>query len=357
MNVPAVGSHIALYPYEGGKINVFNKNTGKTFLMGEKEAAVIALLNGVNTLEDIHRRCPFFSANEIGMLITEFDKIGLFTVRKKKFNILKIKISLFNPNSLFSSKSLVTRFLYYLIMLLSPVMLIFGIACNFLLAAENPASAANVSTVVSEFLRFGIVDYIGIFVFAAIFLSLHEFGHMISARYYDVNVPEIGVMLYFFMPCAYTNISGINLLKNNNQKIAVLVSGTMVNVGIIGLLYILMNLIADIHFKAFLLGLIAANLLTIMMNCMIFLKFDGYYIAEVLFGEGNLRENATNHMKQVLMLLFSKDKRPLRQFRAKMRLGGSEQLSHIAYLTFSIVSSMFIPLIVLNTVLSVIQSF
>ena len=60
-----IGSHIEAYPYEEDKLNIFNKNTGKTFVLGDKESQVFRLMNGANTVEDIHNRCPFYTAEEI----------------------------------------------------------------------------------------------------------------------------------------------------------------------------------------------------------------------------------------------------------------------------------------------------
>lgn len=61
MKVPVIGSHIELFPHEGNKVNMYNKASGKTYLIGEKEAQVLVLLDGNHTLGDITNNCPFYT--------------------------------------------------------------------------------------------------------------------------------------------------------------------------------------------------------------------------------------------------------------------------------------------------------
>ena len=46
MKGPMIESHIEIFPYEKNKTNIFNKDTGKTYLIGEKESGVLKLLDG-----------------------------------------------------------------------------------------------------------------------------------------------------------------------------------------------------------------------------------------------------------------------------------------------------------------------
>ena len=352
MKVPAIGNHIELYPYEGNKVNIYNKNTGKTFLVGEKEGRVLSCLDGHRTIASVQEECPFYTTQEIEQLIEAFNQIGLFEKQKKKINILKLKLRLFNPNKLFSNEGKLTKISFYVIMILCPVLLVAGLSSGLLRTFGFVNTTIDFSNIIFQYMNFDVVDYIWLGVAAFACLAIHELAHTITARYYNVNVPEIGVMLYCLIPCAYTNISNINLLKSKKQRLLVLLSGSFVNLGIVGVCWLMMNLI-DYPFKqAFLLGVILINLGTLFMNGMVFLKFDGYYIAEVLFDEPKLKEKATLHFKGFLGALLSKDKKGIREYRAMMKVNSEEQLNHITYCVMAIVSGAYIPFLLISTLLS-----
>lgn len=348
MKIPSIGSHIEIYPYEN-KYNVFNKNTGKTFLIGEKEGAVLISLDGTKTVDELHQLFPHYSQEDIQKLLQAFCDIGIFN-SKKTFNLLKMKKRLFNPNQIFKSNSVITKVLYFFIMVICPILLATGIITNTIVNLVNGNNSTTLN-IISEYAAFNWLDMVILFFSSISCLALHEFAHTITARYYNVNVPEIGVMLYWFMPCAYTNISGINLLKSKKQKIIVLISGTLVNLGLIGTFYILINTTSNMHLKAFFLALILVNLGTVFTNGMIFLKFDGYYILEAIFDEPNLREKA----KMYLAVSLRKGSKTGAEIGSEANaMSSSKKMMYIAY---SLISLAYIPILIINLIVSILPFF
>lgn len=341
-----VGSHIEAYPFEDTKLNIFNKNTGKSFVLGEKESGVFKLMNGANTIEDIQSRCSYYSIDEIGELANAFEKIGLFDKEKKKFNPFKIKFRLFNPNKMFNENGWITKLLNYLICIGSPLLFLLSVF-QMRLITSKPAS--YLTGVINSFSSIRFTDVIFITVLSLICLALHEFGHTITARRYGVNVPEIGIMLYFLIPCAYTNISGINLLSPKGKRLLVLFSGTLVNMGLIGICYFLIGISSSSKTGMYCLALILINLGTILMNTMVLLKFDGYYILETILDEPKFRENAINHTLGIIKALISKDHDMVKALHESIS-EGSHLLQHITYIFYFVFSSAYIPFIILNTV-------
>ena len=347
MKAPAIGSHIEIYPYDN-KYNIFNKNTGKTFLIGEKEGAVLISLDGTKTVEELHQSFPFYSKEDIQKLLQAFNEIVIFN-SKKTFNLLKMKKRLFNPNRIFKSDSAATKLLFILIIVICPILLTTGIVINA--AANIIGGNSTTHNIISEYLSFNWLDLVILFFSSISCLALHEFAHTVTARRYNVNVPEIGIMLYWFMPAAYTNISGINLLKSKKQKIIVLISGTLVNLGLVGTFYILINTVSNIHLKAFFLALIIVNLGTVFTNGMIFLKFDSYYILETIFDETNLREKA----KIYLFSLIRKGTKTNEEIKSEFdAMPSSKKTMYIAY---ALISMAYIPILVINLIVSILPFF
>lgn len=121
MEYPMIGSHIEAYPFEDDKLQIFNRNTGKTYTLGKNESSVYQLLNGANTLDEISRQCSFYSRQEIDALVKAFSDLGFFEKVKKRFNPFKIKLRLFNPNKLMKSDSVLTKLLHYTILFICPL--------------------------------------------------------------------------------------------------------------------------------------------------------------------------------------------------------------------------------------------
>lgn len=347
MKGPMIESHIEIFTYEKNKTNIFNKDTGKTYLIGEKESGVLKLLDGNHSIFDIAERCPYYTQEEIERLIGEFAQIGLFKKTNSNKNILKLKKRIINPNSFINPKSFGTKTLYKLIMFGCPIMFLVGVLGNVWFMRKSMVSMEIVSEIINEYLHFGMIDILLLYIFFGGCLFLHEFAHAITARYYSVNVPEIGVMLYYFLPCAYTNISGINLLKNKNQRLVVLISGNLVNVGLIGLMYMAIPFVSS-HIAAYLLALILLNIGTVFMNGMIFLKFDGYYIMEVLVDEIQLKEKSITYFRQLITMVANRDKSFYHRFQEEMRNSQSQYLTNWVYLIYLLLSAAYIPFAIIN---------
>lgn len=346
MKLYQVGSHIEAYPHEETKLNIYNRNTRKTFVLGEKESKVFKCLNGANSLEDICKECPFYSKEEIVKLVEAFEQIGLFETRKNKFNPFKIKVRLFNPNRFMKEDSVITKLFHYLSVIGGPLSLLVGILL-FRGNISNPETF--LAGVMEEFSSVGIADIILFAVTALVSLALHEFAHMVTARRYGVNVPEIGVMLYFLIPCAYTNISGINLLESKGKRLTVLLSGSLTNLGIIGACLAISALVPSPVVAMFTSVAILFNLGAIFMNTMVLLKFDGYYILETILDEPKFREKAISHMLGFVKLTFSKNKEAKRAFNGSIN-DSSAFLLHAAYCFYAVLSLAYIPFVMLNTV-------
>ncbi len=351
MKMYQIGSHIEAYPLEETKLSIYNKSTGKTFVLGEKESGVFKCLNGANSVDDVHTACPYYTREEIEKLISAFAEIGLFESRRRKFNPLKIKMRLFNPNKFMKEEGLITRILHYFILFGWLVVLLGGI---FMFRWSMSDPVTYVSKVLFEFSRIGIWDIVLLVVLFLACLSLHEFAHMITARRYGVNVPEIGVMLYFLIPCAYTNITGINLLKSKGKRLIVLLSGSLVNLGIIGTCFGLMAMLPSPVVGMYGAIIILVNLGTIFMNTLVLLKFDGYYILETILDEPGFREKAIAHLLGYFRLLTGKHKEEKKAFSLKLK-DDSTLLWHLTYCFYALMSLAYIPFVLFNTIIPFIS--
>ncbi len=351
METYALNPLVELYPFETNKINVFHRGTGKSYTLGEKESAVVRLLDGSRTLAEIRRACPFFNAEELQGLMAAFSKIGLLagTGERKKQPFYKLKLRLFNPNRVLKPNGVLTG-LTTCLTYLSPVICIGAAFYNVLARSYGWVDPVPADQILEALGTLGLPMY-GLLALAA-FLSLaaHEFAHAAVARHYRVNVPEIGVMLYLLMPCAYTNLSGIRLLKSRGKRIMTLLAGSLANANIIAGCVIALMVVPDPRWCAFLVGLVVANLCTIGLNCVMFLKFDAYFIVEVLLDESSLKEKAIGFLSTWCKAVFGRNAQA-RQTLAAVRSEEGGQLKTTLYAVYGLVSIFYVPVFLAQAVL------
>lgn len=335
-----ISNNIEIYPYENG-VNIFNKDNKKMYVIGEKESRVLLLLDGNNTIDQLANQCPFFTKKEIIELLNVFDDIGVFGKRSTKKSIFKIQFRVFNPNFLFKSDSRITSILAHAIFMM-PILFVIGLILNILRSNGFFENSLDSNIIVEKYTQMEAWQYLVIFFISYISLMMHELGHTIVARYYNVNVPEIGFMLYFFFPVAYSNVSCANLLKSAKKRIIILLSGIFCDLGLIGLSYTLLIFTKNYNFGCILFGVIFLNIFDILLNCLVFIKFDGYYIMEVLISEPGFAEKSNEHLKMVINKIKNNSINKTAEYIIDTE---EKQLNHVLFMSFKFISSSFIPVL------------
>lgn len=279
--------YIDLY-HEGDNFIVFNKLNQKTYNLGYNEYAVLNSLHENKTIDDLKKEFTFYTEEELRLLLAEFNNLQLLenSNHKNKINLKKIKLRLFNPNKYINSNNILTKILFWII-LTGPIILTIGITLNILFNQNKAELINNLSTSLNVL---SIKQLIIIWILSLSSLTIHELAHVIVARYYQTSVPEIGIMLYYFLPYAYSNVSCIRLLDKKYKKILVLLAGIFANCLLIGIAYIILNHSVSSELLVYVYYVILINIVIIGMNCSIFLKFDLYYIFEVFIGDDYLEK-------------------------------------------------------------------
>jgi len=88
------------------------------------------------------------------------------------------------------------------------------------------------------------------------------------------------------------------------------------------------------------------------MNCMVFMKFDGYYVLSILFEDSQLKENAILHVRQVVTMLI-RDRKELKESIKNILIDSNNYLTHIVYCLYSIVSIFYVPVLIANILISI----
>ena len=145
-----------------------------------------------------------------------------------------------------------------------------------------------------------IQDVVLVFAMITITLMMHEVSHALACRYYGGKVTSMGMVLYFFTPCFFCDVSDIYLSSNKKTSFCVGFGGIVANLLIGNLsfvLYCLLASILDINLP-FLLLFWFSNLGVVVFNLLPFVKLDGYWILSAVTG-------ITNLMDKSVMVVFS----------------------------------------------------
>lgn len=351
-----ISKELEFYPRSDGHMTVFQKKSRRTFELGRKEAQVLRLFDGTRTAEEISESCPFYSREELEQLTGIFREMCFFDSPdvERRFSIWKQQVRLFNPNRLIAERSKLTDVSMKILFLLCPLLLAAGAAC--LLAGRMGILSFGVDA--SDLIAYGrnlrIADVAFLLFLSFCCLGIHELAHAVVARHYGVSVPEIGIMLYLLIPTAYTNVSGLWLLEKDREKLAVLAAGVMSNFGLIGGCSLLLFVVPGTAWKITLFLVIAVNAASVLMNCMIFLKYDAYYMMEVLLQEPGLKENAVEHVKQCAAALLPGNREARNTMRRQMKENPDQAAGHVFYCLYFLASVAAVPFFAVNGLLGLL---
>ena len=134
---------------------------------------------------------------------------------------------------------------------------------------------------------------------------LHEFAHGLTCKHYGGEVHEVGVLVMYFMPCFFCNVSDAWLIPDKKQRLWITLAGGYCDLMLWALgVFVWRVTLPDtwINFAAwFVLSLCGVR---VILNFNPLIKLDGYYLVSDLTGISNLyqhgRELVMARLRQLL---------------------------------------------------------
>jgi len=133
---------------------------------------------------------------------------------------------------------------------------------------------------------------------AVIFVkTLHELGHALAARRAGAPAREIGVQLFFLLPCLYTNVSDVWLVSGRWRRMLVSAAGMYVELLLAALAAIVWWLAEPGILASLCLNiLLFASLGTLLLNGNPLMRYDGYYLLSDWLEIPNLEQRSRSHL-------------------------------------------------------------
>jgi len=200
-------------------------------------------------------------------------------------NIMFARFPLFDPDALLNRWQPVVRFLFrpwavvlWFAVVAWAVKLCIDHGAELAIATHSVLSPSNL-----------VLLYVGI----VLVKVLHEMGHAIACKHYGGEVHTLGVMLLFFSPLPYVDVTSSWAFRERRRRIAVASAGVVAELFVAGLAAVFWayagpGVWRDLAFNI----LITAGVTTLLFNANPLLRYDGYYVFSDLVDMPNLYQRS-----------------------------------------------------------------
>ena len=278
---------------------VGSASSGRYLLLRTAEYRALRLLGANLTPAEV---CNEFKRQHGGTLrlttltgfLTRLDEIGILSGERVKCRQppeqrlntqFYSRFKLFNPDPLFTRMVSVFRWVWTTRFFAGSLLLMLTAA---LLALKNGAEIAHYGGYILR------EHYVAVVVAGLLVGVTHEFAHGLTCKAFGGRATEVGVlMIYYFLPAFYCNVSGIHLIPQRGRRLWVIAAGVYWQL-LAGTLALLAWLtlapytpLADLAFCFFL-----GSVTDVAFNGNPLIKLDGYYFLSQWLRLPNLMDRA-----------------------------------------------------------------
>ena len=310
--------------------------SGKYFQIGEVEQFLLAHLNGETSSRTI---CKNFeqrfgdplTRDDLDEFIDTVKPLGLFaksdasadgpeadesstaepnqgedfeTGPRGTGNLLFYRRTLFNPDALLNRLEPWLRFLWM------PPFVIGAAAAMFFAMMIVWDNSSDLATAFPMSMRW---ESMALFWVTMITVTLiHEMAHGLTCKHYGGEVKEIGVLLVFFTPCFFCNVTDAWLIPKKSHRLWVTLAGSFSDLCLWALAVFVWRLTIQDSMVNYLAWIVMSTCGgRILFNFNPLLRLDGYYLLSDWLEVPNLRTRATDYwMANVRWLLWGADRPP-----------------------------------------------
>lgn len=198
---------------------------------------------------------------------------------------LFFKIPLFRPQKLLNQ---VWPFCWFLLTWPAATMIgLLGIFSLYLVSRQW-------SVFINTFLDFLSPEGFLVYSISLVFIKIvHESGHALMARKYNVSVPIIGAAFILLMPILYTDTTSAHQLKSWKSRLQIDLAGIYFELALACIATLLWVFLPDGPMRSVAFSTATLSwVMSLAVNLNPFMRFDGYYILSDSIGVENLQERS-----------------------------------------------------------------
>lgn len=307
-------SDLVVTPHGNSTFVIEDPLSGKFYLVGDAEWALLRGIDGRTTIAEAIGMAATESPSETALTEREGISVARWLVdqglaqpvdtmlaghgegppraTRAPFNPFTIRIGSFNPNAMLVELDNRLGWLW----------------THWFLAAWLGLGAAAIYKLVSHWVSWNAVptqildrdNWLRLGIVWCALKVLHELGHALSCRHFGVPVRRAGLLLIFFAPVPYVDVSGSWRISSRGRRLTISAAGMYLElcVAFVALLCwtpdsmeLFDRLCVDV--------VMLAGLNTVAFNANPLMRFDGYYILADLTGIPNLSGESRRYMSNL----------------------------------------------------------
>ena len=281
---------------------VKNELSNKYVKLGASETSFLLEVLGIQSPMELNidTKLSFNLNNEAKeLLMQKFDEWGFLQEdsevnkkRKKIQNVSHIPLVDIEP----------TKVLNKVCPIIRPLFTVWGvIAINVLAVINIVLALLKIENVYSSITQIGSLkglDIILMMIAIILTIVLHELGHATVCSKYGGKISRMGIVLFFFFPCFYCDVSDIYLFKKRREAAFVALSGVYIN-------FVLANIVLGVYFLLLIKGIEVSGLVYYyLLNIGIIIYNSILIFMAMLFRKQDFKNIQVNEDKKILLALY-----------------------------------------------------
>ena len=284
--------------------------TGQFFRLRAPEQFIAQQLDGATPLEEVQRRVEkefgaVLAPEALSRFLETLDHSGLLekpagdrSPQRKPSgrmggSLLYLRFRLLDPDRLLNAMARRCHFLFTPgFVFLSATAILGALAVTLFNWNEIVQDAARLY-------RFSTLPVFLLIVFLTV--TTHEFAHGLTCKHFGGEVREMGLLLLYFQPAFYCNVSDAWLFPEKSRRLWVGFAGPYFELFLWALATLAWRLTdTETWISHFSLVVMATSGIKTLFNFNPLIKLDGYYLLSDYLGISNLREKSLRYLGQFL---------------------------------------------------------
>ena len=312
--LPRLRTGITVNPQGAGAV-VMDPVRREFFRLGALERFLLEHCDGVTPIEDVLREAErhfdaVLSREALDRFLASLERARLLEPpagadererelrpRRVRGSLFYLRVPLADPDALLGRLVRRLGFLY------SPVSVVLGAGLMMIALAIAVVDWPDIVRDAGRLYRVSAIPEIFLTVWSVVLA--HELAHGLTCKRFGGAVHEMGLLLIYFTPAAYCNVSAAWLFPEKRKRALVSLAGPWLELCVWALATIAWR-ITDVEsgLNEVALIIVATSGIKTLLNLNPFLKLDGYYLLSDLLVMPNLRRRAFRSIGDALRRVF-----------------------------------------------------
>lgn len=276
---PQLAEDVALFPHPRGTLVRLGRRR-RTFLMGPTETRMLTLCDGSRDVEGLKRdAASLMPPRQVEKFLVLVESYGLLAtdqpLHDSRGSVLQFRLFSLPLGNVFTGGRVcrvAARAIYWALI---PALLLLW------WTVEHSGRQALHEIMTAHYLTWS--SAVALVVSTLVIGAVHESAHGVTIAARGGRVFEVGMLLNYFVPAFFVDVSGVELLPTKVQRIQVWMAGLSAQISVFAVCLAVQTAPScPAWLSTVLLIANGINLMLFTMNSLFFVKMDGYFVTQEL---------------------------------------------------------------------------